>query len=231
MKRLFKSNGLLQKGSIFTTAVLALCALYFTGGSIPNVLADDREALDPKVKLEAGPDAHISDIKYATYDVDFDFGGAPHELTYKVAYVMQGGMATILECDVACDLNVELTSWNIPERVKDHLVMSSISPIIGLRRTFVVGEKYDSEFRESNGRRPLFRYACTGRESMGGFSGYSLQVNDALRNRHELDLVISPEFPFPLMVREIVGSDPIRITLRDTESFDAAAVDVEREGL
>jgi hypothetical protein len=224
MKRVLERSGLLRQGSLFTIVVLAVGAFYGAGGSIPNVLADDREAMDPKVKLEAGPDAHISDISYATYDVDFDFGGAPHELTYKVAYVMQGGTPTILECDVACDLNVELTSWNIPERVKDHLVMSSITPIIGLRRSFVVGEKYESEFRESNGRRPLFRYACTGQSAIGGINGYSLQVMDALRNRHELDLVIAPDFPFPLMVRERVGSDPIQITLRNTESFDAAIV-------
>lgn len=231
MKRVHTSSGLLREGSIFAIVMVALGAFYVAGGSIPNVLADDREALDPKVKLEAGPDAHISDVSYATYDVDFDFGGAPHELTYKVAYVMQGGMPTILECDVRCDLNVELTSWNIPERVKDHLVMSSISPIIGLRRAFVVGEKYESEFRESNGSRPLFRYTCTGRNAIGGLNGYSLQVMDALRNRHELDLVISPDFPFPLMVRELVGSDPIQITLRNTESFDSAAIDPEREEL
>jgi hypothetical protein len=231
MKPVLKNSGLRQKGSLFMIAVLAFGALYLAGGSIPNVLADDREALDPKVKLESGRDAHISDISYATYDVDFDFGGAPHELTYKVAYVMQNGMPMILECDVVCDLNVELTSWNIPERVKDHLVMSSISPIIGTRRTFVVGEKYESEFRESNGSRPLFRYTCTGQSAIGGINGYSLQVMDALRNRHELDLVISPDFPFPLMVHERVGSDPIQITLRSTESFDAAAIDVERDNL
>jgi hypothetical protein len=70
----------------------------------------------------------------------------------------------------------------------------------------------------------LFRYACTGQSAIGGINGYSLQVMDALRNRHELDLVIAPDFPFPLMVRERVGSDPIQITLRNTESFDAAIV-------
>jgi hypothetical protein len=133
--------------------------------------------------------------------------------TYELVFVEKEGKATILEDNMELR-NADLTSPNIPERVKDYLEMGPLLGIVGSRREFVVGETYDSVMLRPEGR-PHFRYLCDRIESVAGIQGYHLIVKSVRYGNVEMELVLSPEFPFPLALREYTGANPIEITLQN----------------
>jgi hypothetical protein len=208
-----------------------LGAALFCAG-VPSGFADETRA-ESQARADDDVRIHVegfrnpvetSDVQYAVYTVQFgksDRGDAG-DATYKIAYVNRDGRTAILECE-PLECEYDLTSRNIPERIKDHLLMSSIVAIVGKQREFSVGQRYDSEFKEKRGTRPLFKFECTERDDINGMTAYRLEVDDALRGRRELDVVISPEFPFPLVIREYVGSDPILVAFAGTETMTVSA--------
>jgi hypothetical protein len=103
----------------------------------------------------------------------------------------------------------------MPERVKDYLSLSPILGIVGDRRRFTVGETYDSVMLRPEGR-PHFRYTCDRMQTVGGVQGYHLTVRSVRYGTKELDLVLSPDYPLPLYVREHTGDNPLTIVLSGT---------------
>lgn len=156
----------------------------------------------------------VSDIRNATYGVLYSRAGNVRQSTYNVAYVMSGGRASIITGETGFR-DVKLTSTGMPERVKDYLEMSPIRGIIGARRTFTVGQTYDSVMLRPEGR-PHFRYTCDREETVGGIKGYHLVVTSVRYGTTEMELVVSPRFPFPLYVKEHTGQHPISIILSRT---------------
>lgn len=192
--------------------------------------ATDRAALDPKVQVETlGPSITASDIRYATFGVLYHGGGQSRQEFYHLAYVEKDGEVSILEGETDFP-GIELSSRDIPARVMDVLGASMVTAIAGEQRIFAVGEKYDSAIRESDGTRPLFAIKCTQRESILGIDGYYLTIADYLRGTHEMDLIVSPSFPFPLYVREYTGSDPMQIILTSTRAYEPRMADLGEAG-
>lgn len=177
--------------------------------------------LDPKVQVKTlGPSINVSDIRFATFGVLYQRDGSSRQNFYRLAYVERNGEFSILEGDAEID-GIELSSPNIPERVMTIIEASMITVMLGEQRNFTVGQEFDSQIRESNGTRPLLKLECTKRESVAGVDGYYLTVADYLRGTHEMDLVLSPDFPFPLYSREYTGGDPMQVILTDIGSYEA----------
>jgi hypothetical protein len=153
-----------------------------------------------------------SDIRHASYGVIYD--DAARQNIYTVAYVQKEGKVSIIEGDTGFR-DVSLTSTDMPQRVKDHILMSPLVGIIGERRSFTVGETYDAVMQRPEGR-PHFRYTCERRESIAGHDGYYLSIEGVKHGTREMDVIVAPNFPFPLYVKEYTGANPIQIILTGT---------------
>jgi len=149
------------------------------------------------------------DIHYASYEVTYGKSGVQRTATYQVAYVNKGGEFSILEGKSGFK-DVQLTSQNIPERVKNYLEMGPIVGVVGSRRSFKVGESYESDMRERD-IGAIFRYTCDSEQTIGGIKGYRLNVMSQRTKKPEMDFVLTPDYPFPLMVKEHTGSNPLQI--------------------
>lgn len=150
-----------------------------------------------------------SDIHYASYEVTYGKGGTRRTAIYRVAYVKKGGDFSILEGQSGFK-DVQLTSENIPERVKNYLEMGPIVGVVGARRSFKVGETYESDMKERD-IGAIFRYTCESEQKVGGINGYRLNVMSQRTKKPEMDFVLTPDFPFPLMVTEHTGSNPLQL--------------------
>lgn len=168
--------------------------------------------------------SHVTadEVRRARYDVAFPQDNWIGN-TYELAFVDKEGKATILEDNMELR-NSDLTSPNIPERVKDYLEMGPLLGIVGSRREFVVGETYDSVMLRPEGR-PHFRFTCDRTESVAGIQGYHLVVKSVRYGNVEMEMVLSPAFPFPLALREYTGVHPLAITLRDVGPIQVAAAE------
>ncbi len=61
--------------------------------------------------------------------------------------------------------------------------------------------------------RPRFRFRCDRTERVAGLTGHHITVWSAKTGTHELEMILSPESPLPLYVREYTGNDPLTIVL------------------
>ena len=188
-------------------AAAALC-----GACIPQTGRTHRRERAILVQVP-GIEARVTaaDIRRASYRVIYARGAPPHDAVYNLAYVEKEGKVSVIAARTGFE-DVRLTSTRIPERVKHYLLMGPILGIVGDRRAFPVGETYDSVMLRPDGR-PQFRYTCDRTEEVGGVNGYHLTVQRDGDGATELEIVISPSFPFPLYVREHSGAGPITLVL------------------
>ncbi|MFN0152165.1 MAG: hypothetical protein ACKVU1_15795 [bacterium] len=194
--------------SVGLAAVVA--AALVAQGCTPQTTRTSKKSDPTRMKVKVSNvegSVTTQDIQYASYEVSYGKGGTRRTAIYQVAYVDKGGEFSILEGKSGFK-DVQLTSNNIPERVKNYLEMGPIVGVVGARRSFKVGESYESDMKERD-IGAIFRYTCDGEQKLGGMSGYHLSVMSARTKKPEMDLVLTPKFPFPLMVKEHTGSNPI----------------------
>lgn len=169
--------------------------------------------------LSVGNHVRVDDVQRAHYHVSIP-GSTAAEDSYELAFLESNGTATILN-EYANFTQVALTSRNIPNLVNAYLHMGPIDGIIGSRREFKVGETYDSVMLRPEGR-PHFRVLCDRKETIAGIDGYHLVVSSVKFGNDELELVLSPDYPFPLFVKELTGVSPIQIALVEIRPLDLA---------
>lgn len=161
----------------------------------------------------------IDDVQRAHYHVSFP-GGVLGEDSYELAFVERNGTATILS-EHSGFTPVALTSKNIPSLVNNYLQMGPIVGFVGTRREFVVGKTYDSVELHPNGA-PLFLVTCDRKETIAGVDGYHLFLKSTASGDMELEMVLSPDYPFPLFVKELTGANPLQIMLVEIRPLDLA---------
>jgi hypothetical protein len=183
-----------------------------------NVTTTGKTMEIDKVKVDvptAGTNVTADDIKYASYGVLHNRGGAQQQSIYRLAYVKKGADLSILAGKSGFE-EVELTSSNMPARVEDYLHMGPIVAIVGDRRQFTVGQTYDSVISEPK-LGPNFKFVCDREEEIAGIHGYHLTVTSQRSGKTEMEMILSPNYPFPLYVREYVGSQPLQFILVSTQ--------------
>lgn len=171
-----------------------------------------------RVKVDvpsAGTNITADDIKYASYGVLHNQSGTQQQSIYRVAYVKKGADLSILAGKSGFQ-EVELTSSNIPARVEDYLHMGPIVGIVGDRRQFTVGQTYESVMSEPK-LGANFSYVCDREDEVAGIKGYHLTVTSRRSGKTEMEMILSPSYPFPLYVREYVGTQPLQFILVSTQ--------------
>ena len=163
----------------------------------------------------------IDDVQRAHYHVSVP-GVALGEDSYELAFMERDGKATILN-EYANFNQVALTSRNIPDLVNSYLHMGAISGILGSRREFTVGDTYDSVMLRPEGG-PHFRTTCDRKETIAGVAGYHLVVRSVKFDNDVLEMVLSPDYPFPLFVKELTGANRVQIALVEIRALDLAMV-------
>jgi hypothetical protein len=187
-----------------------------------NAQAWQDDALQPESRvrlLNVKSRVTIDDVQRAHYHVSFP-GGPKGEDSYELAFVERNGTATILS-EHGTFTTVALTSKNIPHLVNNYLHMGPVVGLMGTRREFTVGKTYDSMESHANGA-PLFLVTCDRKETIAGIDGYHLVLKSTESGDAELEMVLSPDYPFPLLIKELTGSNPLLITLVEIRPLDLA---------
>ncbi len=212
--RIRSSSAAAKRSRALLTATLAAVVLSIPACVSQTARTRPRQNQKEMLVKVSGMKSQVttSDIRHARYGVMYG-KGSTDQAVYNVAYVVQEGKAPIITGNSGFK-NVRLTSTGMPERVKDYLTLSPILGIIGDRRSFTVGETYDSVMLRPEGR-PHFQYTCTRIQEIAGVRGFRLAVKSVRYGTQEMDVVVSPDFPFPLYVKEYTGSNPITLILSD----------------
>lgn len=204
--------------SLLCAAPAVAFAQYYSGHSE----AGQSEALRPESHVRLLSESQrvtVDDVQRAHYHVSFP-GGPIGEDSYELAYMERDGSASILN-EYANFTQVALTSRNIPSLVNAYLHMGPISGIVGSCREFTVGKTYDSVMLRPEGR-PHFLITCDRKETIAGVDGYHLIVKSMKFGNEELELVLSPDYPFPLFIKELTGENPVQIALVEIRPLDLA---------
>jgi hypothetical protein len=157
---------------------------------------------------------------HATYGVQWTAGDQPRDGTYRLAYVMQSGSPSVIESETdgfhSSGSGADKAADAIRgEKIENLILMGPIRAIIGDRQRFEVGQTYDGVAKE--GGKPLFIYACDGVEEIAGVKGQRLSIRSAKSGNTELEVVLSPDYPYPLYVKEHTGQEPLQIFLTDRD--------------
>lgn len=161
----------------------------------------------------------LNDVERAHYHVSYPGRGAGTD-SYELAFMDRAGTASILS-EHGTFAQVDLTSTNIPHLVNNYLHMGPIVGIVGERREFDVGKTYNSVMPRPDGR-PLFLITCDRTETIAGVKGYHLVMKSTDTGIAELEVVLSPDYPFPLFVKELTGENPLEIRLVEIRPLDLA---------
>ncbi|MFN0149503.1 MAG: hypothetical protein ACKVU1_02195 [bacterium] len=157
--------------------------------------------------------------RHASYGVTWTAGDKTGDGTYRMAYVVQDGAPTVIESEsdgFRTDASSDKAADTIRgEKIKNYLLMGPIRSIIGNRTTFEVGQTYNGVAME--GGRALFTYSCDREEEIAGIKGQRLTIKAGKNATPELEVVLSPQYPFPLYVKEHTGTEPLQIFLKDSQ--------------
>lgn len=180
----------------------------------------------PKTKVKVGTESMTTaDVKVATFGVTWSNPDRViKEGTTKVSYVMREGKESILGTEnhaVGWDDSTIATSERVAQvsrwsNVRNYVLMGPIVAVIGESRSFEVGKTYDGTMLGPNGK-PQFRYTCDRQQEVAGISGYHVNVVGAKEGKTEFEAVLSPNFPFPLLLKEHTGQDPVQIFLKESK--------------
>lgn len=206
----------------FLFMALFLVAILGAAGCAPMATQKPakQEKKDTLVKVpSAGSDITLDDIRHATYGVIWNEGAEQRQSSYRVSFVMKHGKLTVIEGimgDVAATAASpadRVMGANRRDRVKDYILGSVIAAVVGETRAFEVGKTYDSAMLHPDGL-PHFTFACDRMDELAGITGAHLAITSVKEKTLEMEVVLTPDFPFPLYVREHTGKEPLQIVLR-----------------
>lgn len=162
------------------------------------------------------------DAHHLSYGVSWKDGDSTKQGTYKLSYTMIGREASVVESESGgfhttpepATPREKVAHERRAERVKSYLLMSPITAITGEPRKYKVGETYDGVILRPDGS-PQFKYTCDAEEEIAGVKGYRLTIVGVREGRKEIEVVLSPDFQFPLYVKEHAGEEPLQIFLTE----------------
>jgi len=202
---------LLSLLAVFALVVASGCASSGKGKARPRA----KDAGETAMPSEGDP----KNTRHASYGVTWTAGDKTGDGTYRMAYVVQEGVPTVIESEsdgFRTDASSDKAADTIrSEKIRNYLLMSPIRAIIGDRKTFEVGQTYNGVVME--GGKPLFTYTCDREEEIAGITGQRITIKAGKKATPELEVVLSPQYPFPLYVKEHTGTEPLQIFLKDSQ--------------
>ncbi len=177
-----------------------------------------------KTAVPKSPVETIDEVKHATYGVMWSSAGTPKMAPYKFSFMSRAGKGQLLEVDASAfpdegatgDAAARAMGERRLERIQNYILMGPIVAIVGESRDFTVGKTYDGLMLRPDGR-PHFQYTCDREETVGGVKGYHLTIVGVKGKSTEMEVVLSPNFSFPLSIKEFTGEDPLEITLKEKD--------------
>lgn len=205
--------------AVTLAALLAALAIVVASGCASSGKGKARPSAKGAGETEAPAAGDPKNTRHASYGVTWTAGDKPGDGTYRMAYVMKDGAPAVIESEsdgFRTDASSDKAADTIRgEKIRNYLLMGPIRAIIGDRKTFEVGQTYNGVLME--GGKPLFTYTCDREEEIAGITGQRITIKAGKKATPELEVVISPQYPFPLYVKEHTGTEPLQIFLKDSQ--------------
>lgn len=198
---------------------LAIVSLIVAAGCASSGKGKARARAKDTTETAMPTDGDPKNTRHASYGVTWSAGDKTGDGTYRMAYVVQNGEPTVIESEsdgFRTDASSDKAADTIRgEKIRNYLLMGPIRTIIGDRKTFEVGQTYNGVAME--GGKPLFTYSCDREEEIAGIKGQRITIKTGKKATPELEVVLSPQYPFPLYVKEHTGTEPLQIFLKDSQ--------------